>query len=200
MVKIQVKTASKMSNTTSWPLSSKAQLFSRSPHEWFVFVLLPQVPQPPKAFVVPRDYVSAATWIAHQDWLTDPGVTSGKRNAGLDRARVREAVWADTRTDGICWPCQPLRCQSSCPDGCGRAPWRNALGYRPGTLGQPPCQDGDFGVSLKISHRSCNVIHCTGLLGGSDGSRSGMDGDCSGHCCGRSLHGATEAGIFDLHT
>jgi hypothetical protein len=106
MVEIQVKTASKMSNTTSWPLSNKAQLVSRSPHEWFVFVLLPQVPQPPKAFVVPRDHVSAATWIAHQDWLTDPGVPSGKRNAGLDQARVREAVWAgyEDRWDLLAMP------------------------------------------------------------------------------------------------
>jgi hypothetical protein len=106
MVEIQVKTASKMSNTTSWPLSGKAQLLSRSPHEWFVFVLLPQVPQPPKAFVVPRDHVSAATWIVHQDWLTDPGVPSGKRNVGLDRARVREAVWAgyEDRWDLLAMP------------------------------------------------------------------------------------------------
>lgn len=106
MVEIQVKTASKMSNTTSWLLSGKAQLFSRSPHEWFVFVLLPQVPQPPKAFVVPRDHVSAATWIVHQDWLTDPDVPSGKRNFGLDRARVREAVWAgyEDRWDLLAMP------------------------------------------------------------------------------------------------
>ncbi len=29
--------------------------------------------------------------------------------------------------------------------------------------------------------------------------RSGVDGDCSGHCFGQALHGAMEAGIFDLH-
>ena len=46
------------------------QLTAASEHEWFVLVLLPELPLPPRAFVVPRDHVCAATWIRHQDWLT----------------------------------------------------------------------------------------------------------------------------------
>jgi hypothetical protein len=38
--------------------------------------------------------VAAATWVVHQDWLTDPAARPGTRNATLDRARVRMEVWA----------------------------------------------------------------------------------------------------------
>jgi hypothetical protein len=43
--------------------------------------------------VVPRDHVAAAAWISHENWRTEPGVASGKRNAGVDKARVDAAVF-----------------------------------------------------------------------------------------------------------
>ena len=39
--------------------------------------------------MVPRSHVAAAAWIEHMDWLTDPTVEAGKRNAPVDRARVK---------------------------------------------------------------------------------------------------------------
>lgn len=92
-IEIQVKTASQRGETTSWHLGTKAQLFAESDHEWFVLVLLPELPRTPRAFVVPRDHLSAATWIVHQDWRTDPSAPAGSRNAGLDQARIRWTVW-----------------------------------------------------------------------------------------------------------
>src|ERR1022692_4017345 len=93
MVEIQVKTATQGGGTTSWIVGIKAQQIAKSEHEWFVFVLLPAVPSAPRAFVVPRNHVSAATWIVHQNWRTDPTVPVGKRNAGLNLARVELVIW-----------------------------------------------------------------------------------------------------------
>jgi hypothetical protein len=92
-VEIQVKTASQRGQATSWPLGTKAQLVAESEHEWFVLVLLPELPGTPRAFVVPRDHLSAAAWIVHQDWRTDPSAPAGSRNADLDQARIRWTVW-----------------------------------------------------------------------------------------------------------
>jgi hypothetical protein len=47
-----------------------------------------------RAFVIPRDHVAAAAWIRHQDWLTEPGVPAGKRNASVDQARIQDWVVA----------------------------------------------------------------------------------------------------------
>jgi hypothetical protein len=44
-------------------------------------------------FVIPRDHVSAATWVAHQHWLTDPSAVPGSRNAGIKQARIQSVVW-----------------------------------------------------------------------------------------------------------
>lgn len=71
-----------------------------SEHEWFVLVLLPKLPLSPRAFVVPRDHVCAATWIRHQDWRTDPSAPEGTRNADLTRARIALDVWRDYED---CW-------------------------------------------------------------------------------------------------
>jgi hypothetical protein len=43
--------------------------------------------------VVPRDHAAAAAWISHESWRTEPGVAPGKRNAGVDKARVDAAVF-----------------------------------------------------------------------------------------------------------
>lgn len=92
-IEIQVKTASDRGSTTSWPLGSITQLTAESEHEWFVFVVLPKVPMAPRAFIAPRDHASAGTWIAHQDWRTDPSAPLGKRNAEISRARTRLGIW-----------------------------------------------------------------------------------------------------------
>ena len=93
VIEVQVKTASQRGEATNWLLGTKAQLLARSEHEWFVLVLLPELPFAPRAFVVPRDHLSAAAWIVHQNWLTDPSAPPGTRHAGLDQARVPVTVW-----------------------------------------------------------------------------------------------------------
>lgn len=92
-VEIQVKAATDVGSRTSWPLPRVTELLAASGHEWFVFVLLPKVPVAPRAFVVPRDHVSAATWIVHENWRTDPSVPEGRRNAPLSRARIELVIW-----------------------------------------------------------------------------------------------------------
>ena len=90
---MQVKAATQIGNRTTWPLNDKAQQPAQSQHEWFVFVLLPAVPAPPRGFVVPRDHAAAAAWIVHQDWLTSPDVPQGRRNAPASQARVHDGIW-----------------------------------------------------------------------------------------------------------
>lgn len=94
MVEIQVKTATYSGPRTTWLVNEKAQQRSLSAREWFIFVLVPREPWGlPRSFVVPRDHVSAATWIFHQNWLTEPNVPPGTRNMPLDRARMGVDVW-----------------------------------------------------------------------------------------------------------
>jgi hypothetical protein len=99
-VEIQVKTASDRGRNPSWPLGDITRQAAESEHEWFVLVLLPELPLPPRAFVVPRDHVCAGTWIAHEDWLTDPSAPEGTRNADLTRARISLDVWQGYKD---CW-------------------------------------------------------------------------------------------------
>lgn len=92
-VEIQVKTASEQRGSTNWLVGTKAQLIAESEHEWFVFVLLPDIPFVPRAFVIPRNHVSAAAWIGYWDWRTDPTVPEGTRNTPLSMARVYQSTW-----------------------------------------------------------------------------------------------------------
>ena len=92
-------------------------LLPNRPTEWLILVLLPGLPSPPRAFVVPRDHVCAATWIAHQAWLTDPSAPEGKRNADLSRARVSLDVWHGYED---CWDllgCRRARLECACHPG-----------------------------------------------------------------------------------
>ena len=75
-------------------VNRKAQQLARSRREWFVFVAVLALPGAPRSFVVPRDHVAATTWVVHQDWLTALAVRADTRNATVDRASVRLAVWA----------------------------------------------------------------------------------------------------------
>jgi len=88
MIEVQVKAASFM-RRPNWRVNRKAQQIARSDREWFVFVALAEDPWGrSSAFVVPRDHVAAAAWISHQNWLTDPSAPPGRRNAGIEQARV----------------------------------------------------------------------------------------------------------------
>lgn len=90
MVEIQVKGArGSVMNRVSWPLNTKAQAPSLHEREYFVMVAIPDdALLPPRSFILPRIHVAAAAWIQHMDWLTQPGVPIGKRNAPVDRSRV----------------------------------------------------------------------------------------------------------------
>jgi hypothetical protein len=99
-VEIQVKTATGGGDRTSWPLGGITQLVAASQHEWFVLVALPEFPSEPRAFVIPRDHASAATWVVHENWRTDPSAPKGKRNAGIGQARIQLIIWQGYEN---CW-------------------------------------------------------------------------------------------------
>jgi hypothetical protein len=84
MIEVQVKTV----RTGSWPLGRKGIEPAISDREWYVLVLLGSFPDQPGTWVVPRDHVAAATWIGHMSWLRDPKAVPGKRNAGIESARI----------------------------------------------------------------------------------------------------------------
>lgn len=89
MIEVQVKSIRGSQPKSSWPLGPHSQSFAVSDREWFVFVAIPYDPLAAmRSFVVPRDHVAAAAWIAHLHWLTEPGVPPGTRNTTIDRARV----------------------------------------------------------------------------------------------------------------
>lgn len=93
MIEVQVKAISAGSRP-SWPLGKKGTISAETEREWFVLVLLAPSPRDrPRAFIVPRDHVAAATWIGHLSWLTSPDVPAGKRNAGIDAARIGINDW-----------------------------------------------------------------------------------------------------------
>ncbi len=48
----------------------------------------------PRNFIVPRAHAAAAAWIEHMNWLTEPGIAAGKRNAPVDRSRVSLSTFA----------------------------------------------------------------------------------------------------------
>gem|GEM_PF-550999 len=91
MVEIQVKTARGSAwRSIGWPLGSKSQEPSRHEREYYVMVAVPHdLTIPPRSFVVPRSHVAAAAWIEHMNWLTEPGMEPGKRNAPVERSRVQ---------------------------------------------------------------------------------------------------------------
>lgn len=88
-IEVQVKSARGVGKHINWPLGLKAQQPPLHDFEWFVMVAIdPDLSIPLRGFVIPRAHVAAAAWIAHMDWLTEPGVPQGKRTAGVDRSRV----------------------------------------------------------------------------------------------------------------
>jgi hypothetical protein len=94
MVEIQVKAAREIGSRTNWPINDKAQQLACSDREWFAFIVLPtDIRAAPRTFVVPRNHVSAGTWIFHHAWKTDPSVSPGKRNAPVSQARIYVEAW-----------------------------------------------------------------------------------------------------------
>lgn len=70
---------------------------ARSDHEWYALVMLDPVhlTDAPRTFIVPRDHAAAAAWIGHRNWQNEPGVPVGKRNPGMQHARVGTDIVAD---------------------------------------------------------------------------------------------------------
>lgn len=96
LIEIQVKSArGPRVEGISWPLGTKSQSPSRGPQEFFVMVAIPHdLTMPARSFIVPRIHVAAAAWIEHMNWLTEPGIPQGQRNATVDRSRVSMPTFA----------------------------------------------------------------------------------------------------------
>jgi len=96
-IEIQVKASrGRITKNTSWALGLKDQGPSAHEREYYVLVALPDdLAAAPRNFVVPRMHLSAATYISHRHWLTDPSAEPGTRNAGHDRARVKLPIFAN---------------------------------------------------------------------------------------------------------
>ena len=94
-ISLQVKTTGVGEGKPArWRVGEKDTRSSTSDSEWYVFVKLEgDAPAISTFYVVPRDHVAAAVWIAHYDWLRSPEVPVGKRNATLSQAMVAEAVF-----------------------------------------------------------------------------------------------------------
>lgn len=93
-IEVQVKATTDVPSNASWILNLKAQKPSLHQHEWFVLAAVDRDPAGQiVAYVVPRDHVAAAAWIVHMDWLTEPGIPKGKRNAGPASARISHHVF-----------------------------------------------------------------------------------------------------------
>lgn len=91
-IEVQVKTTRFSGDRISWMLGVNSQKPSVHPREYFVLVAVPNDENlPPRNFIVPRDHVAAGAWIRHMDWLREPGIPAGKRNAGAEHARI--AMW-----------------------------------------------------------------------------------------------------------
>lgn len=90
LIEVQVKTArGAVWDSISWPLGTKSQGPSLHDREYFVMVAVPHdLTKPPRNFILPRSHVAAAAWIQHMDWLTNPNMKPGTRNATVDRSRV----------------------------------------------------------------------------------------------------------------
>jgi hypothetical protein len=93
MIEVQVKASSPSS--TRFMLGAKGCDPAITDREWYVLVALPAVEwESARTYVVPRDHVAAATWIEHQEWLTNPNAAAGKRNTPIAGARVNAWVFA----------------------------------------------------------------------------------------------------------
>lgn len=80
-ISIQVKT----SRNGRWRLNPNRIDAAHSPREWFVLVEWNESTQALASYVVPRDHVSAGSWLGHMRWLTDP-TAKRARHAGPEKS------------------------------------------------------------------------------------------------------------------
>lgn len=151
-IEVQVKAATKSGERTTWQLNEKAQQPARSSHEWFVFVLLPAAPTPPRGFVVPRDHAAAAAWIVHENWRPRPtflpaGGTLRCLVLGFSGSSGRA-----TKTGGTDLERRRTRCRYSFPAGSVTVPFSHGSVCQQGIPGLPSCRLGD---GLVKHQRSC---------------------------------------------
>ncbi len=91
-IEVQVKS---IRASASWPLGLKSQSLAVNDREWFVMVQIDSGPLGPiRSFIVPRNHLAAAIWIAHRHWLSEPGIPPGTRNTGIHNARLHVPVVA----------------------------------------------------------------------------------------------------------
>jgi hypothetical protein len=94
MIEVQVKS---LRGPGLWRLGNKGIVPAITDREWYVMVRLTHPPDAPESYVIPRDHVAAATWIAHMNWLTDPAARPGARNAGIGSAMLGADVFGGYR-------------------------------------------------------------------------------------------------------
>lgn len=98
-IEVQVKSMrrQRLEAKNRWQLGVNAQKPARSDHEWYALVMLDPVhlTDAPRTFIIPRDHAAAAAWIGHRKWQNEPGVPSGRRNPGMEQARVGTDILAD---------------------------------------------------------------------------------------------------------
>jgi len=94
MVEVQVKAASNSGNP-SWIFGAKGVEPARSPHEWFVLVVLPaKAWDAPNSYVVPRDHIAAGFWISFTEWFAKPRTRTTPLKTTLASARTFHDVFA----------------------------------------------------------------------------------------------------------
>lgn len=198
-VEIQVKTASDWGSSTSWPLGGVTRLIAASEHEWFVLVLLPRLPAAPRAFVVPRDHVSAGTWIVHQNWRTDPSAPEGKRNAGLSQARIQLVIWEGYEDRWDLLGTRRARYPCYYQTGSASVPRRSELVCLPGIHGTTNCHHGDRRSDPATRPMSADRIPVEGAAQGQSGLTA-LGGDSQGFRIGHldgspRLQGRADTGL-----
>jgi hypothetical protein len=98
-IEVQVKSMrrQRLEAKNRWQLGVKSQQPALSDHEWYALVMLdPDEPTAaPRTFIIPRNHIAAAAWIGHRNWQNEPGVPAGRRNPGMEQARVGTDIVAD---------------------------------------------------------------------------------------------------------
>lgn len=82
---IQVKT----SRGKNFPINVVKIPVDTSNHDWFILTQWDQDTNTLEHYIVPRNHVIAIVWAGHMRWLNDPNVPAGKRNAGVEAARIQ---------------------------------------------------------------------------------------------------------------
>jgi hypothetical protein len=89
VIAVQVKTA----NGEHFRLKQKNEKTSKQWNQWYVFVSLSGLTEPPRYFVVPTNVVAALVYVDHRGWLRRPG----RGGAARHDSSVRAAKVADIK-------------------------------------------------------------------------------------------------------